>query len=52
MLRLPLALLLLLLALPAAQAQFGPQGPPAVGVVTAERRPVTESSDSPAGSRR
>ncbi|PZW48431.1 membrane fusion protein (multidrug efflux system) [Humitalea rosea] len=26
-----------------ALAQFGPQGPPAVGVVTAEQRPVTES---------
>lgn len=30
--------------LPAA-AQFGPQGPPAVGVVTAERRPVTETTE-------
>jgi membrane fusion protein (multidrug efflux system) len=36
--------LLLCLAQPAA-AQFGPQGPPAVGVITAERRPVTESTD-------
>jgi len=36
--------LLLILATPAA-AQFGPQGPPAVGVVTAERRPVTESTE-------
>lgn len=26
-----------------AFAQFGPQGPPAVGVVTAEQHPVTES---------
>lgn len=43
--RLPLALLLLLLTLPPAQAQFGPQGPPAVGVVTAERKPVTESTE-------
>ncbi len=43
--RLSLALLLLLLALPPAQAQFGPQGPPAVGVVTAERKPVTESTE-------
>ena len=34
--------LLLALAQPAA-AQFGPQGPPAVGVQTADRRPVTES---------
>ncbi len=31
-------------ALPAA-AQFGPQGPPAVGVVTAELRPVTERAE-------
>jgi membrane fusion protein (multidrug efflux system) len=41
-----LALLLLLaagLAAGPAQAQFGPQGPPAVGVIKAERRPVTES---------
>jgi len=38
------ALALLLLAAPAA-AQFGPQGPPAVGVVTAERKPVTETSE-------
>jgi membrane fusion protein (multidrug efflux system) len=28
-----------------AQAQPGPQGPPAVGVVKAERRPVTESTE-------
>lgn len=37
-------LLTLILALP-AQAQFGPQGPPAVGVQPAERRPVTETSE-------
>ena len=37
-------LLLLLLALP-AHAQFGPQGPPAVGVMTASRQPVTETSE-------
>lgn len=43
--RLPLALLLLLLAQAPALAQFGPQGPPAVGVITAERKPVTESSE-------
>ncbi|HEV7268445.1 MAG TPA: efflux RND transporter periplasmic adaptor subunit [Falsiroseomonas sp.] len=35
---------LFLFVAPAA-AQFGPQGPPAVGVITAERRPVTESSE-------
>jgi membrane fusion protein (multidrug efflux system) len=40
-----LLVMLLLFAAPVAQAQFGPQGPPAVGVVTAERRPVTESSE-------
>lgn len=45
MLRLPLLLSLALLPALPAQAQFGPQGPPAVGVVTAERRPVTESTD-------
>ena len=32
------------LALP-AHAQFGPQGPPAVGAMTASRQPVTESSE-------
>ena len=37
------AMLLCGAALPAA-AQFGPPGPPAVGVVTVQRRPVTESS--------
>jgi len=31
-------------ALPAA-AQFGPLGPPAVGVVTVQRRPVTQTSE-------
>jgi membrane fusion protein (multidrug efflux system) len=39
-----LAVALLVTALPAG-AQFGPQGPPAVGVVTAERRPVTEAAE-------
>jgi membrane fusion protein, multidrug efflux system len=39
-----LAFLILLAGGPAA-AQFGPQGPPAVGVVTAELRPVTESAE-------
>jgi membrane fusion protein (multidrug efflux system) len=34
--------LLLAAGLPAA-AQFGPQGPPAVGVQVAERRPITET---------
>ena len=38
------AALLLAATLPVA-AQFGPQGPPAVGVLTAERRPVTESTE-------
>ena len=42
--RIPTAILFALLALP-AQAQFGPSGPPAVGVVAAERRPVTESTE-------
>ncbi|MBX9701957.1 MAG: efflux RND transporter periplasmic adaptor subunit, partial [Acetobacteraceae bacterium] len=42
-----LAVILLLLvgAVPTAQAQFGPQGPPAVGVVAAARKPVTESTE-------
>ncbi len=46
-----LALALLLLAVPGAfaplpaLAQFGPQGPPAVGFVVAERRPVTETTE-------
>jgi membrane fusion protein (multidrug efflux system) len=43
--RIPLALLLLLLGLAPAFAQFGPQGPPAVGTVTADRKPVTESAE-------
>jgi membrane fusion protein (multidrug efflux system) len=43
--RIPLALLLLLLAQAPAFAQFGPQGPPAVGTVTADRKPVTESAE-------
>ena len=37
------AALALLLATGPAFAQFGPQGPPAVGVMVAERRPVTEA---------
>lgn len=36
--------LLLAASLPAA-AQFGPQGPPAVGVQVAERRPITETAE-------
>jgi len=44
MLRLALPLLLLLAALP-ARAQFGPQGPPAVGTVAAMQRPVTETTE-------
>ncbi|WP_135468908.1 efflux RND transporter periplasmic adaptor subunit [Crenalkalicoccus roseus] len=43
--RLLLALSLLLLSALPAGAQFGPQGPPAVGVVVAERKPVTESAE-------
>lgn len=42
------ALLLVAAALAApvpALAQFGPQGPPAVGFVVAERRPVTETTE-------
>jgi membrane fusion protein (multidrug efflux system) len=38
------AALLLAFALP-AQAQFGPAGPPVVGVVTAHRQAVTESTE-------
>jgi membrane fusion protein (multidrug efflux system) len=38
------ALAFLLAAVPAA-AQFGPQGPPAVGVAPAERRAVTETNE-------
>ncbi len=40
-----LALLLLLLGVAPAAAQPRPQGPPAVGVLTAERKPVTESTE-------
>jgi membrane fusion protein (multidrug efflux system) len=43
MLRAALAALLLLAA--PALAQPGPQGPPAVGVITAERRPITETTE-------
>ncbi len=43
--RLAAGLLLLLLAAEPASAQFGPQGPPAVGVMPAERRPVTETTE-------
>jgi membrane fusion protein (multidrug efflux system) len=39
------ALPLLLVSVPPALAQPGPQGPPAVGVITAERRPVTETTE-------
>jgi len=47
--RLPLALLIVLTLAsprfaPPALAQFGPAGPPAVGVVVAARRPVIESN--------
>jgi membrane fusion protein (multidrug efflux system) len=46
MLRVLLASLpLLLLSASPGLAQFGPQGPPAVGVITAERRPVTETTE-------
>ncbi|MBU8544706.1 MULTISPECIES: efflux RND transporter periplasmic adaptor subunit [Roseomonadaceae] len=48
-LRLPRAVALLavglVLSAPPALAQFGPQGPPAVGVLAVERRPVTESTE-------
>jgi membrane fusion protein (multidrug efflux system) len=46
-LRLPaiLTVALALVPCPPAVAQFGPGGPPAVGVVTAQKRPVTESSE-------
>ena len=40
----PVAALLLLLTAPAS-AQMGPGGPPAVGIVTVERRPVVESTE-------
>lgn len=39
------AVALLLAGAQPAAAQFGPQGPPAVGVITAERRPITETSE-------
>lgn len=45
MLRLLSALLLLVTIAPVAQAQFGPAGPPSVGVVEARRTPVTELSE-------
>ncbi|MGG5817477.1 efflux RND transporter periplasmic adaptor subunit [Falsiroseomonas sp. HW251] len=47
MLRAALAALLLLTVSSAgpALAQPGPQGPPAVGVITAQRQPVTESTE-------
>jgi membrane fusion protein (multidrug efflux system) len=42
----PIAALLLAASLASpAMAQFGPQGPPAVSTIVAERKPVTESSD-------
>ncbi len=44
-LRAPAAALVLALVAGPAFAQFGPQGPPAVGVVTAERRPITETTE-------
>jgi membrane fusion protein (multidrug efflux system) len=40
-----LLLPVLVAAAPPAMAQFGPQGPPAVGVTTADRKPVTESTE-------
>lgn len=39
------ALVLILAGAQPAAAQFGPQGPPAVGVMTAERRPITETTE-------
>ncbi|MDB5316405.1 MAG: efflux transporter periplasmic adaptor subunit [Rhodospirillales bacterium] len=39
------AVLLMLACVGEAAAQFGPQGPPAVGIVTADRRPITETSE-------
>src|SRR5258708_28112853 len=33
----------IILVAPCAMAQPGPSGPPAVGVITVERRPMTES---------
>jgi len=43
--RAALALLLALSQSAPARAQFGPQGPPAVGVQEASRQPVTESTE-------
>jgi multidrug efflux pump subunit AcrA (membrane-fusion protein) len=40
-----LAALIITVAAAPAQAQFGPQGPPAVGVTPAELRPITESTE-------
>ena len=42
---LPVSAAVLLLASAPAFAQFGPAGPPAVGVVTAQKRAVTESQE-------
>ncbi|MES2710107.1 MAG: efflux RND transporter periplasmic adaptor subunit, partial [Pseudomonadota bacterium] len=39
------AAMFLIIATGQALAQFGPQGPPAVGIVTADRRPITETSE-------
>lgn len=39
------AVALLLAGAQPVAAQFGPQGPPAVGVLAAERRPVTETTE-------
>lgn len=39
------ALAVILAGAQPAAAQFGPQGPPAVGVITAERRPITETTE-------
>jgi membrane fusion protein (multidrug efflux system) len=44
-LRAPAAALALILAAGPALAQFGPQGPPAVGIVTADRHPITETTE-------
>ncbi|MBR0647358.1 efflux RND transporter periplasmic adaptor subunit [Plastoroseomonas hellenica] len=44
-LRAPAAALAFVLAAGPALAQFGPQGPPAVGIVTADRRPITETTE-------
>ena len=45
MLRRVMPALAILLTAPTALAQPGPQGPPAVGVVQAQRRPVIETSE-------